>query len=381
MSDLASVTDISDAVGSWSARIGVVKVEHGAGSLARLAHLVAELDGRRAIIVTDSGIRAAGHVDRALQAFVGHSIETCVFDGVDENPTTEHVDAGTRFAAEHEIDFIIGLGGGSAMDCAKGINFLLTNGGHMEDYQGMHKASEPMLPSLGVPTTAGTGSEAQSFALIAHADTHRKMACGDEKAHFRTVILDPELTGTVPRAVAVATGLDAVSHAVESYVATTRNPVSQMYAREAWRLLSRSFEDSLRHPQDLEVRGKMQLGAYLAGAAIECSMLGAAHACANPLTARFDITHGIAVAALLPEVVRFNRHEVGDLYDDLSPTLQETFDRMLAASDADFRLGALGVDRDSLAELAAEAAGQWTADFNPRRVGEADLLAMYEASF
>ncbi len=381
MPDVASVTEISDAVGSWSARIGVVKVEHGAGSLARLGELVAELDGHRAMIVTDPGIRAAGHVDRALEAFGGTSIETCVFDGVEENPTTEHVDAGTRFAAQHDIDFLVGLGGGSAMDCAKGINFLFTNGGRMEDYQGMHKATKPMLPSLGVPTTAGTGSEAQSFALIAHPGTHRKMACGDEKAHFRTVILDPELTGTVPRKVAVATGLDAVSHAVESYVATTRNPVSQMYAREAWRLLSRSFEASVREPGDLEMRGRMQLGAYLAGAAIECSMLGAAHACANPLTAQFDITHGIAVTALLPAVVRFNRHEVGEIYDDLSPTLAATFDQLRGASGAEFRLGALGVDRNSLPELAAEAATQWTAGFNPRPVNKANLLALYEASF
>ncbi|MCS5701984.1 MAG: iron-containing alcohol dehydrogenase, partial [Acidobacteria bacterium] len=206
MSDLASVTEISEAVGSWSARIGSVKVEHGAGCLAQLGELVAELKGHRAMIVTDPGIRAAGHVERALQAFKGKSIEACVFDGVEENPTTEHVETGKQFAVEHCIDSIVGLGGGSAMDCAKGINFLLTNGGRMEDYWGMNKAKEPMLPSLGVPTTAGTGSEAQSFALIAQAKTHKKMACGDTKAHFQTVILDPELTGTVPYSVAVATG-------------------------------------------------------------------------------------------------------------------------------------------------------------------------------
>ena len=381
MSDLASVTEISDAVGSWSARIGSVKVEHGAGCLVRLGELVAELGGHRAMIVTDPGIRAAGHVDRALQAFRGKSIEAYVFDGVEENPTTEHVETGKQFAVEHRIDSIVGLGGGSAMDCAKGINFLLTNGGRMEDYWGMNKATEPMLPSLGVPTTAGTGSEAQSFALIAQAKTHQKMACGDKKAHFQTVILDPELTGTVPYSIAVATGLDAISHAIESYVTTARNPVSQMYAREAWRLMSCSFEASLREPSDLELRGKMQLGAYLAGAAIECSMLGAAHACANPLTARFNITHGVAVAALLPEVVRFNQHEVGEIYADLSPTLADTIDHLRDATGVEFRLGELGTDRNSLPELATEAAAQWTASFNPRPVSEADLLRLYEASF
>ncbi len=380
-SKIASLPDVSDAVGSWSARIGVVRVEYGAGSLDRLGELVAELGGSRIVLVTDPGIRAAGHVGRALSACDGMPLEVFVFDGVEENPTTAHVEAGRAFAAERDIDFIVGLGGGSAMDCAKGINFLLTNGGRMEDYRGVGKAAQPMLPSLGIPTTAGTGSEAQSFALIAQHDTHRKMACGDEKAHFRTVILDPELAATMPVSVAVATGLDAISHALESYVATTRNPVSQMYAREAWRLLSGNFEAALLEPDDLARRGSMQIGAYLSGAAIECSMLGAAHACANPLTARFDITHGIAVAAMLPAVIRFNAAAVADLYGELSAALADTVETLSAAGGRDLRLGALGVDRDSLPALAAEAATQWTAGFNPRPVTEDDLLNLYETSF
>jgi len=309
---LASLPDVIDTAGSWSARIGMVRVEFGVGTLSRLGELVADLGGRRAMLVTDPGIEAAGHVERALQTFADVPVEAVVFDGVAENPTTAHVEAGRTFAAGRDIDFIVGIGGGSAMDCAKGINFLLTNGGRMEDYQGIGKATKPMLPSLGVPTTAGTGSEAQSFALIAHPESHRKMACGDEKAHFRTVILDPELTATMPTSVAVATGLDAVSHAVESYVCTARSPVSQMYAHEAWRLLSSNFDASLTDAGNAEVRGRMQLGAYLAGAAIECSMLGAAHAAANPLTARFDVTHGIAVAAMLPAVVHFNHEKCGE---------------------------------------------------------------------
>ena len=380
-SKLVTLPEISGAAGSWSARIGVVRVEFGAGSLQRLGELIAELGGSRVILVTDPGIRAAGHVDRALEACSSQPLELCVFDGVEENPTTVHVEAGRAFAAAHDVDFIVGLGGGSAMDCAKGINFLLTNGGRMQDYWGVGKAPRPMLPSLGIPTTAGTGSEAQSFALIAQQDSHRKMACGDEKAHFRTVILDPELLATMPPSVAVATGLDAVSHALESYVSTKRNPVSQMYAREAWRLLSLHFESAVPDPNDLIGRGHMQVGAYLAGAAIECSMLGAAHACANPLTARFDITHGIAVAAMLPAVIRFNAETVADLYDSLSPSLIEAVERLRATDGRDLRLAALGVDREALPELAAEAATQWTAGFNPRPVTESDLLNLYRAAF
>jgi alcohol dehydrogenase len=288
------------------------------------------------------------------------------------------------------------------MDCAKGINFLLTNGGRMEDYWGVGKATQDMLPSIGVPTTAGTGSEAQSFALIVQEESHRKMACGDEKARFRHVILDPELTISAPRAVAVATGIDAIAHAVESYVTRERSPISQLYAREAWRLLIANFSSALASPGDLETAASMQLGAHLAGAAIEASMLGAAHACANPLTARFGVTHGIAVGLMLPHVVRFNAQAVGSQYDDLIPAIKElmTVDDGLmlelsssSNSVADLletlvmrgrvpnRLRDHGIARENLPSLAEDAADQWTAGFNPRPVGRQELLDIYEAAY
>ena len=170
----------------WTAPIGGIQVAYGDGSLERLAELVTELGGGRVLIVTDPGVRSAGHVERAERTMRPAADEIFVFDDVEENPTTEHVDAGTAFAARLSVDLLVGLGGGSAMDCAKGINFLLSNGGVMEDYWGLGKATKPMLPSIGVPTTAGTGSEAQSYALIAQKDTHRKMACGDPAARFRS---------------------------------------------------------------------------------------------------------------------------------------------------------------------------------------------------
>src|SRR5205823_8079625 len=150
------------------------------------------------------------------------------------NPTNRHVEGGVAFARPLGVDLIVSVGGGSAMDCAKGINFLLTNGGRMADYQGFGKAKKPMLPSIGIPTTAGTGSEAQSYALIADEKTHMKMACGDRKAAFQVAILDPEVTVSQPRPVTALTGLDALSHALESYVTSKRNPVSQIFAREGW---------------------------------------------------------------------------------------------------------------------------------------------------
>src|SRR5437763_1200734 len=174
-----------------------------------------------------------------------------------------------------------------------------------------------MLPSVGVPTTAGTGSEAQSYALIADEQTHMKMACGDRKAAFRVAILDPQVTVSQPAKVTAITGIDALAHALESYVTTRRNPVSQTFAREAWRLLEPNLETALDQPENLEARGAMQLGAHFAGSAIENSMLGACHACANPLTSHYGLTHGIAIGILLPHVIRFNGPAAGSLYAEL----------------------------------------------------------------
>src|SRR5262249_21739975 len=162
------------------------------------------------------------------------------------------------------IDSFVAWGGGSSLDCAKGINFLLTNGGRIRDYRGYGKAARPMLPMIAVPTTAGTGSEVQSYAIISDSETGAKMACGDPKAVFRSALLDPLLTVTQPRAVTSISGYDAISHAVESRVTLKRNSLSDLLAREAWRLLERNFEGVLRAPDDLEARSAMQLGACYA---------------------------------------------------------------------------------------------------------------------
>src|SRR6185436_460681 len=161
------------------------------------------------------------------------------------------------------------------------------------------------------------GSEAQSYALISDAETHVKMACGDKKASFRVAVLDPALTVSQPRSITATSGLDAIAHAVETFVTTRRTPISEIFSREAWQLLEPNYERVLRTPDDLEARGAMQLGAFYAGVAIENSMLGATHACANPLTARYGTAHGAAIAMLLPSVVRWNGPIAEERYGEL----------------------------------------------------------------
>jgi len=359
------------------------RVVFGENSLDQLGDLTRELGGTRVLVVTDPGIISAGIVERALDSLKAACLNPFVFDGVKENPTSRHVANGAQFAKDQGgIDLLIGLGGGSAMDCAKGINFILTNGGRMEDYWGVDKATKPMLPSIGIPTTAGTGSEAQSFALISQAGTHQKMACGDKKARFRTVILDPVLTATTPKGVAAATGIDAISHAVESYVSTRRNPISQMFAKEAWRLLEKSFAVVVSDSENIEARSRMLLGAHSAGAAIENSMLGAAHACANPLTARYNITHGVAVALMLPSVIHFNSQVVGTLYQELYPSsLHQRISELKAVAGLPERLRDFEIQREDLPQLAEAASKEWTGKFNPRQVSIVELLELYEASY
>lgn len=361
-----------------------VRVLFGPGMLARLGEEAGRAGAKRVLLVTDPGVLAAGHAGRAESFLCDAGIDVSVFSDVRENPTTDHVERGVAAARAAEVDFIVGLGGGSAMDCAKGINFILTNGGRMQDYWGVGKATKPMLPMIAVPTTAGTGSEAQSFALITNPATHQKMACGDQKALCRCAILDPALTRTMPRKVAAATGIDAVAHAIETSGCNKRNDISRELSREAWRRLSVSFEKSLNDPGEDTARCDMMLGAHVAGAAIEQSMLGAAHACANPLTAKFGIVHGVAVGLLLPHVIRFNAAAGENPYADLDPdaeALAAHIEGMLVAAGLPRALGELRVDADSLPVLAEMAAGQWTARFNPRPVGAGELLGIYRAAF
>ena len=378
----------------WSLDLGGIRVSFGDGTLDTIGESARELGARRVLLITDPGLERVGHADRALDRLRAAGMETAVFDGVEENPNTDHVARGVEAARAFEPDLLVGLGGGSSMDCAKGINFLYTQGGAMRDYWGDGKAERPMLPSIGVPTTAGTGSEGQRFALISDAESHTKMACGDRKARFRSVILDPELVTSMPRDVAAVTGMDALSHALESFVTRRRNPISQLFAREAWRLIEKSLEQFLDDPAESQARGRMLLGAHLAGAAIEASMLGAAHSCANPLTAHYGITHGVAVGLMLPHVIRYNGAEVGELYDELADTARlngngaspaERVSRrvhaLATAAGLPTRLESCGVDAAMIPQLAADASTQWTAQFNPRVVEKSDLEALYQSAF
>jgi alcohol dehydrogenase len=377
------------------------RIVAGENAIENLGALAKEYRGQRVLVVSDPGVVAAGIYDRGCDSIRGQGLEFLGFHRLSENPTTDHVADGLAVAKEFRPDLIVGLGGGSSMDCAKGINFLYSCGGSMSDYWGVGKATAPMLPLIAVPTTAGTGSETQSFALISDAATHVKMACGDPKAAACVAILDPKLTLTQPPRITALTGIDALTHALETYVTSKRNAVSECFSREAWSLLSRGFPRVIEDPSDLAGRTQMQLGAAFAGMAIEASMLGAAHALANPLTAILGVPHGQAVGMMMPHVVQFNQSVVEHRYRELvhllpevshedrrpsSVVLAERFTNWLLLSGISIRLVDLprwnhqwsSADIEAkLDELAEMATKQWTGSFNPRIATREEYLQIY----
>lgn len=350
----------------------------GPGSFDRMGEIARDLGFRRALLVADRGIAAAGYAEKARFLLAACGIEEFAFHEIDVNPDGRTVEAGRAFAVPHHVDSIVALGGGSSLDTAKGINFLLTDGGNIHDYRGYGKVQGRMLPMIGIPTTAGTGSEAQSYAVISDAETHVKMACGAPGAAFRAVILDPLLLVSAPRAVIAQAGYDAISHAVESFVTLRRTPVSKSFSREAWRLLDANYERVLAGPGDIEAQGRMQTGAFLAGLAIEHSMLGATHACANPLSKNYGTVHGVAIAMLLEKVVRWN---AAPLYRELHPDLAARLDDLAQAGGLPRRLRDERVPEGDLSRLAEEAAQQWTGTFNPRPFDARGALEIYQCAY
>ena len=364
----------------------------GEGTISRLGALACDYKPRCVLVVSDRGIMEAGHDTAALNSLREAGLEVASFHDFSENPTSAMVDAGVQRAKEVKPDLLVGLGGGSSMDCCKGINFVYSCGGSIHDYHGVGKATCDMLPMIAIPTTAGTGSEAQSFALISDSKTHTKMACGDPRAACRVAILDPELTLTQPTAVSALTGIDAISHAIETYVTKRRNAISTTYSRRSFGMLAQGFSRVLTHPDDLEARSCMQLGACLAGMAIETSMLGAAHATANPLTAHHGITHGQAVGLMLPAVVRMNGQEHAPWYaelvrevepgvrvEDAPERLATMLTKWLKEANLATSLEELSVPQEGIEQFTEDALKQWTGTFNPIPLDAKRVKDLYQS--
>ena len=345
------------------------RILFGAGEFARLGEVAREQNATRCLLIAGQHLVDSGHAQEAVRSLKARRMDVFAFHDFTANPTVAMVEAARDYAAPQAVNLVVGLGDGAALDFAKLVNVLLSNGGSIRDYRGYGNVPKPLLPMIAVPTTAAHGSEAQGNAAIADPDARSKMICGDPKIFYRTAILDPKLTLGQSAAV---NGYLAISNAVETLLSTRRTPISECFSREAWRLLDASFARAVRVPEDLEARSALLLGAHFAGLAVEYAALGPAHACAQPLVENYHMPPGEAVALVLAPALEWI--EQGD---DLIPRLQE----LAAMAELPQSLRETSVPEEALPRLAEEAAAQWSGRFSTRHFDAAAALEIYRAAF
>ena len=348
------------------------RILFGAGEFARLGEVAREHNATRCLLLADQAMVDTGAAREAIRSLKARRMEVFAFHDFAPNPTVAMVEAAREYAAPQHADLLVGLGGGSALDFTKAVNVVLNCGGSIRDYWGYGNVPRPLLPMIAVPTTAGTGSEAQSSTAIVDPDGSAKLTCGDPKIYFRAAILDANLTLSQPAALTAASGYDAISHAVETLLSTKRTPISECFSREAWRLLDANFERVLRVPEDLNARAAMLLAAHFAGLAIEYAALGPAHACAQPLVDGFRLRHGAAIAVVLSHTLEW----IGERAD-LAPRLRY----LAAAAELPASLRDAGIPEHALPRLAEEAAAQWTGRFSSRPFDAQAALDIYQAAY
>ncbi|MFC1523952.1 iron-containing alcohol dehydrogenase [Thermodesulfobacteriota bacterium] len=282
------------------------RIRFGAGAISDLADVVHELGGSKVFLVVDPGLKKAGLLDSIIAPLDGAKMPYELYDKVDPEPGLKLADNGAKRAKKAGCDSVIGVGGGSAMDIAKAVSILLTNGGKAADYLGLGNIKKPGVPKIMVPTTAGTGAEVTFTAVFINEKTKSKGGMNGDELYPDAAVLDPELTRSVPPHVTAATGIDAFTHALEAYVSTQSHAISDMYALEAIELISRNLPKAYANGDNMEARTAMLMGSLLGGKALATAGVGLVHAMAYPLGGMFGVPHGLANAILLPYVVHYN---------------------------------------------------------------------------
>src|SRR5690606_17793191 len=371
------------------------------GGARRLGPLCQERGARRVLIVTDAGIHRLGLLQDALNSLSNAGIATEIFQGVEADPSDRTVLRATEMAKGDRTDLVIGFGGGSSMDVAKLVAFLASPNCHqsLSQIYGVDQARGHRLPLILVPTTAGTGSEVTPIAIVTTGET-TKAGVVSPVLLPDLALLDAELTLGLPPHVTAATGIDAMVHAIEAYTSKLKkNPVSDMLAKEALRLLSGNLLNAVQNGQDLEARSNMLLGATLAGQAFANAPVAAVHALAYPLGGHFHVPHGLSNSLVLPHVLEFNAEVAAPLYAELAPIilgkpctessvqdstrqLIQGLQELIAALGLPSRLRDLDIPAECLEELAQDAMLQQRLLVNnPRPVTAHDAFAIYQAAY
>lgn len=368
----------------------------GAGCLKDAADSIQSKGFKKGLIVTDKILNQIGVVKKVQDLLTERDVETVVFDGTQPNPTISNVNDGLALLKANDCDFVVSLGGGSPHDCAKGISLVAANGGKIGDYEGVDQSAKPMLPLVSINTTAGTASEMTRFCIITDEERHIKMAIVDKHTTPLISVNDPELMLAKPASLTAATGMDALTHAVEAYVSTAATPITDAVAIKAIELIQAHLRTAVKDGSNLEAREQMAYAQFMAGMAFNNASLGYVHAMAHQLGGFYDLPHGVCNAILLPHVQRYNAQVVPARLRDVAKALGVNVEGMTAEQGANAaieaivslakdvgipagiqELGAKAEDIPTLADNALKDACGFT---NPKQATHEEITAIFEAA-
>jgi alcohol dehydrogenase len=368
----------------------------GSGCLEDAAKTMKEHGLHHALIVTDKVLNGIGVVAQVQALLAAQDIESCVYDGTHPNPTTENVKQGLALLREHHCDCVVSLGGGSPHDCAKGIALVAANGGEIKDYEGVDRSAKPQLPVVAINTTAGTASEMTRFCIITDEARHIKMAIVDKHVTPILSVNDPHLMAGMPKGLTAATGMDALTHAIEAYVSSAANPITDACALKAATMIAESLRDAVNDGQNMQARENMAYAQFLAGMAFNNASLGYVHAMAHQLGGFYNLPHGVCNAVLLPHVQEFNTQvaagrlkdiaaamgvEVAGLNDEQGAAACIAAIRQLA-KDVGIPAGLrdLQVKEEDFATLATNALNDACGFTNPIQASHEQIVAIFKAA-
>lgn len=366
----------------------------GLGALQVVGQYATKFGITKPLVVSDPGVITAGWAQKVLDTLLEAGIDGPVFSAITPNPKAEEVMAGVQAYEEHSCDGIIAVGGGSPMDCAKGIGIVAANGGHILDYEGVDKILIPMPPLICIPTTAGTSADVSQFAIINDTDRKTKIAIISKTIIPDVALIDPCTLSTTDAYLSACTGMDALAHAIEAFVSSAHSAMSDLHALEAIRLVYGNLQNSLNHPEDMELRAKVMLGSMQAGLAFSNASLGAVHALAHSLGGYKNLPHGECNAMLLRHVIDFNFSAAPERFQTIAQTmgldsrglstsavrsrLLHAMDELRSAVGITTTLAAKGISVDDIPLLSDKAALDPCLITNPKKATKRDLQIIYE---
>ncbi|WP_305813600.1 L-threonine dehydrogenase [Photobacterium leiognathi] len=368
----------------------------GAGCLTQAADAIKSHGFKKALIVTDKVLNQIGVVTQVAVLLTERDIESVVYDGTQPNPTIKNVDEGLALLKENQCDFVISLGGGSPHDCAKGIALLAANGGQIGDYEGVDRSAKAQLPVVAINTTAGTASEMTRFCIITDEERHIKMAIVDKNTTPLMSVNDPQLMLAKPASLTAATGMDALTHAIEAYVSTAATPITDAVAIKAIELIQQNLRTAVKEGQNLNAREQMAYAQFMAGMAFNNASLGYVHAMAHQLGGYYNLPHGVCNAVLLPHVQRYNAQVSAERLRDVAMAMGVDVEGMTAEQGADAAIKAivalskdvgipsglkeLGAKEEDIALLADNALKDACGFTNPKQATHEEISQIFMAA-